>query len=57
MVMRWAMQLFARLMFAAIKNSPYAKATLGAGEQYVLQIKADPITKNVAGYWQQQPRM
>jgi hypothetical protein len=31
------------------KNSPYAKATLGAGEQYVLQTKADPVTKNVAG--------
>ena len=30
-------------------NSPYAKATLGAGEQYVLQAKADPVTNNVAG--------
>ena len=31
------------------QNSDYAKATLGAGEQYVLQAKADPITNNVAG--------
>jgi hypothetical protein len=31
------------------KNSPYAKATLGAGEQYVLQAKANPITNNVVG--------
>lgn len=30
-------------------KSPYAKATLGAGEQYVLQAKADPMTNNVAG--------
>ena len=30
-------------------NSPYAKATLQAGERYVLQFKADPNTGNVAG--------
>jgi hypothetical protein len=30
-------------------KSPYAKATLNAGEQYVLQAVADPITNNVAG--------
>jgi hypothetical protein len=30
-------------------KSPYARATLGAGEQYVLQAKADPVTNNVAG--------
>jgi len=30
-------------------NSPYAKATLSAGEQYVLQAKADPVTNNVSG--------
>ena len=37
------------------KNSPYAKATLGAGEQYVLQTKADPVTKNVAGVGNNNP--
>jgi hypothetical protein len=37
------------------KNSPYAKATLGAGEQYVLQTKADPVTKNVAGIGNNNP--
>jgi hypothetical protein len=31
------------------KNSPYARATLQAGEQYVLQAIADPITNNVVG--------
>jgi hypothetical protein len=31
------------------RNSPYAQATLGAGEQYVLQANADPVTNNVAG--------
>jgi hypothetical protein len=30
-------------------NSSYARATLQAGERYVLQFKADPITGNVAG--------
>ena len=30
-------------------NSSYAKATLQAGERYVLQFKADPNTGNVAG--------
>jgi hypothetical protein len=30
-------------------KSPYARATLGAGEQYVLQAVADPVSKNVAG--------
>jgi hypothetical protein len=30
-------------------SSPYAKATLGAGEQYVLQANADPVTNNVVG--------
>jgi hypothetical protein len=30
-------------------KSPYAKATLKEGEQYVLQAVADPITNNVAG--------
>jgi hypothetical protein len=30
-------------------KSPYARATLEAGEQYVLQAVADPITNNVAG--------
>jgi hypothetical protein len=37
------------------KGSPYAKATLGAGEQYVLQTKADPVTKNVAGIGNNNP--
>ena len=37
------------------KNSPYAKATLGAGEQYVLQTKADPVTNNVAGIGNNNP--
>ena len=36
-------------------NSPYAKATLGSGEQYVLQAVADPITKNVAGVGNNNP--
>jgi hypothetical protein len=36
-------------------NSPYAKATLGAGEQYVLQAKADPVTNNVAGIGNNNP--
>lgn len=36
-------------------NSEYAKATLGAGEQYVLQAKADPITGNVAGIGNNNP--
>jgi hypothetical protein len=30
-------------------QSPYARATLGAGEQYVLQAVADPVSGNVAG--------
>lgn len=30
-------------------KSPYARATLKEGEQYVLQAVADPITNNVAG--------
>jgi len=36
-------------------NSPYAKATLGAGERYVLQTKADPVTNNVAGIGNNNP--
>lgn len=36
-------------------NSPYAKATLNAGEQYVLQAKADPVTNNVAGIGNNNP--
>ena len=36
-------------------NSPYAKATLGAGEQYVLQAIADPVTNNVAGIGNNNP--
>jgi hypothetical protein len=36
-------------------NSPYAKATLGAGEQYVLQAKADPVTNNVSGIGNNNP--
>jgi hypothetical protein len=36
-------------------NSPYAKATLSAGEQYVLQAVADPITNNVAGIGNNNP--
>lgn len=35
--------------------SEYAKATLGAGERYVLQTNADPITKNVAGFGNNNP--
>lgn len=30
-------------------NSGYSKATLGAGERYVLQFKGDRVTGNVAG--------
>jgi hypothetical protein len=37
------------------KNSPYAKATLGAGEQYALQAVADPVTNNVAGVGNNNP--
>jgi hypothetical protein len=37
------------------RSSPYAKATLGAGEQYVLQTKADPVTNNVAGIGNNNP--
>ena len=37
------------------KSSPYAKATLGAGEQYVLQSKADPVTNNVVGIGNNNP--
>jgi hypothetical protein len=37
------------------KNSPYAKATLGAGEQYVLQAVADPVTNNVVGIGNNNP--
>jgi hypothetical protein len=36
-------------------NSPYAKATLSAGEQYVLQAKADPVTNNVSGIGNNNP--
>lgn len=36
-------------------NSPYAKATLGAGERYILQTKADPVTNNVAGIGNNNP--
>lgn len=36
-------------------NSEYAKATLGAGERYVLQFKADPITNNSAGIGNNNP--
>lgn len=39
------------------RNSPYAQATLNDGERYVLQVKADPITKNVAGYGNGNPNM
>jgi hypothetical protein len=37
------------------KTSPYAQATLGAGEQYVLQSKANPVTNNVAGIGNNNP--
>jgi hypothetical protein len=37
------------------KNSPYAKATLGAGEQYALQAVADPVTNNVVGIGNNNP--
>ena len=37
------------------KSSPYAQATLGAGEQYVLQAVADPVTNNVAGIGNNNP--
>ena len=37
------------------RNSPYAKATLSAGEQYVLQAKADPATNNVVGIGNNNP--
>jgi hypothetical protein len=36
-------------------SSPYAKATLGAGERYVLQSKADPVTNNVTGIGNNNP--
>lgn len=35
--------------------SEYAKATLGMGERYVLQFKADPITNNSAGLGNNNP--
>jgi hypothetical protein len=37
------------------KSSPYAQATLGVGEQYVLQAQADPVTNNVAGIGNNNP--
>ena len=37
------------------QSSPYAKATLSAGEQYVLQAQADPVTNNVAGIGNNNP--
>ena len=36
-------------------SSPYAKATLSAGEQYVLQAVADPVTNNVVGIGNNNP--
>lgn len=37
------------------RNSPYAKETLGVGEQYALQAVADPVTNNVVGIGNNNP--